>query len=299
MNQAGRYSSPLRYPGGKAKVANFVKLLLLKNGLVGRDYVEPYAGGAAVAMSLLFEDYVDRVHINDLNAGVYAFWHSVLQRTQELCELVEEVPVTIDEWHRQRAVLANPAAGLLEVGFATFFLNRTNRSGIIGGGVIGGLDQTGPWKLDARYNKHELTRRIRKIGRHRNRIELTNEDAAEFLVGWADCAVEPAFIYLDPPYFVKGEGLYDNFYNPEDHAAIAAAVGELSQPWMVSYDAHPEIIKLYRDRHHIRYSLAYSAHKDRTQGTEVMFFSKDIQLPDEGPSGISTAAVARAQAACV
>jgi DNA adenine methylase len=290
-----RYSSPLRYPGGKGKIANYVKLVMLENDLVGREYVEPYAGGASVALSLLFEDYVPHIHINDLNSGVHAFWQAALLRTEELCERVRTTPATIATWRVQRAVLsaATEHTDAVDLGFATFFLNRTNRSGIIAGGVIGGLDQSGPWKIDARYNADELAKRIGKIGRYRSRISLTRLDAVDFLQRWTSNAEEPAFVYLDPPYFVKGRGLYDNFYSPDDHEAVAAAVQRLAHPWIVSYDAAPQILDLYGSTPSLRYSLAYSASSQPSSGPEVMFFRPGLQIPAGGiqPAGIAPATV--------
>jgi DNA adenine methylase len=288
VTQLSRYPSPLRYPGGKGKIANYVKLLMIQNGLTGRDYVEPYAGGASVALALLYEGYAERAFINDLNPGIHAFWKSALTQTNQLCSLIEDTPVTMETWHRQREVLHSPAAEGLELGFATFFLNRTNRSGIIGGGVIGGLDQTGQWKIDARYNKPALVQRIRKLGRHRNRVSLSNEDAVEYVAAWNDRTLDPAFLYLDPPYFEKGEGLYDNFYDAADHAMIAESVANLAHPWIVSYDARPEITNLYPGAVQIRYGLTYSAAKTRSTGAEIMFFSDGIAVPDRLPSGVPT-----------
>jgi DNA adenine methylase len=282
----GLHKSPLRYPGGKGKVANYVKLLMLENGLIGRDYVEPYAGGASVALELLFEDYADTIHINDLNPGVHCFWQAVLEETAELCDRIESTPVTMDEWHRQRAVANSGDSNGIDLGFATFFLNRTNRSGIISGGVIGGKDQTGEWKLDARYNTADLIARIRKIGRHRTRIDLTNLDASEFLLKWTATDEPPSFIYLDPPYFVKGAGLYDNFYGPDDHASVAAMVRELAHPWIVSYDAAPPITSLYQGFDHMRYSLSYSANT-RGLGSEIMFFSPGLRRPEQTPGRVT------------
>lgn len=286
MTQLSRYPSPLRYPGGKGKIANYVKLLMIENGLVGRDYVEPYAGGASVALSLLYEGYADRAFINDLNPGIHAFWKSALTQTNALCTLIDSTPVTMETWHRQREVINSPGAEGLDLGFATFFLNRTNRSGIIGGGVIGGLDQTGPWKIDARYNKPGLIQRIQKIGRHRNRVSLSNTDAVEYVSSWNEPTMTPAFLYLDPPYFEKGEGLYDNFYDASDHAQIAASVADLAHPWIVSYDARPEITALYPDAAQIRYGLSYSAASTRATGSEIMFFSDGLTVPARQPSGV-------------
>jgi DNA adenine methylase len=275
--QRQRYASPLRYPGGKGKVANFMKLVILENDLVGCRYVEPYAGGASVALNLLFEEYASHVHINDLNASVFAFWKAVLEQTDELCEKIESTSVSVKEWQRQRAIQADPNAATLDLAFSTFFLNRTNRSGIIGGGIIGGQDQLGAWKLDARYNRTELVRRIEKIGRFRTRITLTQRNASEFLREDLQ-EIDDAFVYLDPPYYAKGPGLYENFYAHDDHAEIARIVRALSDPWIVSYDAVSQIEALYPEESCLRYTLSYSA-AERQQGSEIMFFSPGLKQP--------------------
>jgi DNA adenine methylase len=285
-NGSQRYSSPLRYPGGKAQVANFVKVLLLENDLVGSEYVEPYAGGASVALSLLFEDYVSTIHINDLNPGIHDFWKSVLDHTDDLCQLVTETPLTITEWRRQRDTAASDDASTLARGFATFFLNRTNRSGIISGGVIGGLDQMGLWKIDARFPREELVRRIKKIARFRSRITLTRRDTLDLLLSSTPLPERRRFYFLDPPYYAKGERLYDNFYNHDDHQKIRDAVTDLTDPWIVSYDAAPGIIDMYGEFKSFRYSLSYSANS-RARGSEVMFSSSSLALPRESPSDIS------------
>ena len=288
----GLYPSPLRYPGGKGKVANFIKVLMLENQLVGKDYVEPYAGGASVALSLLFEEYADAIHINDLNAGVYSFWYAVLNDTDELCDRIMSVDLTMHEWHRQREVAATTTSSGVDLGFATFYLNRTNRSGIIKGGVIGGKTQHGDWRLDARFNRQDLIGRIRKIRRHRSRIHLSNQDAAEFLQPWTQNGQPASFLYLDPPYFVKGQGLYDNFYTVQDHAALAEMVQRITHPWIVSYDAAPQTLSLYRPWRSLRYSLNYSANT-RGHGAEMMFFSADLSVPQFAPSAVTTKDVIR------
>ena len=206
-----RVDSPLRYPGGKGRLSPFFMDLLEGEGLTGGWYCEPYAGGAGVALALLFGEYVQRIHINDLSPAVHAFWHSVLNQPEELIKLIWKVPVDVEEWQRQRTIHRNPQDhGPLELGFATFFLNRTSRSGIIGsGGVIGGLAQEGQWKIDARYPREGLVRRIEKIARYSNRISLTCMDAAEFLVRVVPTLGSTGLVYLDPPYFEKGDRLYE------------------------------------------------------------------------------------------
>lgn len=174
--------TPLRYPGGKGKLAAYVKVLISANDLADGEYAEPYAGGAGIALELLFHEYVSRIHINDVSQLVYAFWWSVLHSTDELCRLINDTPRTVEAWDRLKLVLMNPGDhSKIELGFATFFLNRTNRSGILNGGIIGGRDQTGPWKINARYNAPELVSRVESTARLKNRISLTNLDALEFL----------------------------------------------------------------------------------------------------------------------
>jgi len=273
--------TPLRYPGGKAKLAVYVKSLMEANRLLDGEYVEPYAGGAAIALELLFHEYVSRIYINDISRPIHSFWKAVLHHTEGLCKLVKDTPVTVRAWDKQRQIMVNPFDhDALALGFATFFLNRTNRSGILNGGIIGGRDQTGPWKIDARYNAAELIRRIQSIADMKNRIRLTRQDALHFLKSGVEKWPEKTLIYLDPPYYVKGRDLYYDFYTPKDHACVAGFVraGIKKQRWIVSYDNAPAIRKLYGASPHIIYYIGYSA-RSACQGSEVMFFCDGLKVP--------------------
>jgi DNA adenine methylase len=290
-HQGQRFPSPLRYPGGKGSVTNFMKLVFLENDLLGAEYVEPYAGGASVALSLLLESYADHIHINDIDPAVFAFWDAVLTDTDRLCARISDTDVNVEEWDRQRSVQAASDPDRLDLAFSTFFMNRTNRSGIITGGIIGGRNQDGPWKLDARYNRSDLIRRIQKIARFGSRISLSNKDALDFMRPWFSADVPKSFVYLDPPYYAKGTELYRNFYEPEDHVAVATATRRLRALWIVSYDADPNVLSLYRARRSLRYSLNYSA-GTRGRGLEVMFFAPHLTLPEvSSPARIATAEV--------
>ncbi|HUN08417.1 MAG TPA: DNA adenine methylase [Aggregatilineales bacterium] len=276
-NRNHSYLSPLRYPGGKGNLANYVKLILSQNSLTDGHYVEVFAGGAGIAWSLLIEEYVQQVHINDLNMPLIAFWRSVVGHTDEICKAIADTPVTMDEWYKQRAIQQNPAnCSEVEIGFSTFFLNRTNRSGILQGGVIGGKNQDGTWKIDARYNKTDLINRIQQIARYKHRIHIYNQDAAFFIRDVLPTLHQKTLVYLDPPYFQKGQKLYENHYNYESHKHIAKLVAKIKQPWLVSYDSCPEIDGLYSKYRQLRYSINYSA-QDRYSGSEVLFFSKKIK----------------------
>ncbi|HKD79720.1 MAG TPA: DNA adenine methylase [Candidatus Angelobacter sp.] len=277
-----RHYSPLRYPGGKGRLAGFVQRLFEDNKLVDGHYAEPYAGGAAVALSLLFMEYASSIHINDISKPVYYFWKAVLNETDELCRMIRDKQVTVTQWKRQRNILRDFRNHThLEVAYSLFFLNRTNRSGIIHtGGMIGGNDQTGEWKLDARYNKPELISRIESIAAYSNRITVSNRDAEDFLSDTAPKLPPKTLIFLDPPYFEQGQSLYENHYQPEDHLRLSRMVKKkLKKNWIVSYDNHPEIRKAYKGCPKLTYSLGYSAAR-RYEGSEVIFFSDGLTVPN-------------------
>lgn len=280
FNLANSYVSPLRYPGGKGKLSNYVQLLFQYNRLTDGHYVEPYAGGASVALSLLFEEYASVVHINDYDYRVFAFWDSVLNETEELCQRIGETEVTVKSWHQQKEVQRNPEKySKLEIGFSTFFLNRTNRSGILKAGIIGGLDQSGKWKIDARFNKEELIQRIKKVSKYRNRIKLYNDDAVDLTRKLSKSLPKQTLFYFDPPYYNKGKDLYINFYELADHQQIAQLIGRLENKyWLVSYDNHDIIKSLYSGFLQRTYQLNYHA-GNAAQGTEIMIFSDNLIVP--------------------
>lgn len=277
------FPSPLRYPGGKRRLAPFVAALVEANALEDGDYAEVYAGGAAIALDLLFGEYVRRIHINDLDPAVHAFWLAARDSSDELCRRIHETPLTIEEWRRQKAVYEAVAPNPIDLAFATLFLNRTNRSGILTAGPVGGYAQAGDWKLDARFRREDLIRRVQKIGRYAARIEVYGLDALVFLRDIAPSLPSPALIYLDPPYYVKGtEHLYVNSYETGDHASVASALSTVARPWLVTYDDAPAIRELYRTHHAIAYEIPYTAHT-RYRGSEVAFTSPGMRLPAHLP----------------
>jgi DNA adenine methylase len=274
-----RFASPLRYPGGKSVLADFMKLVICKNGLYNRDYVEVYAGGAGVALELLFEGYVQTIHINDLNKSLFAFWRSILTEPEAFCRLITSTPVTLAERTRQKHIQTDPLNySELELGFSTFFLNRTNRSGILSGGVIGGTNQTGKWKINARFNKPNLIARIERIAQYAERILTYNLDAEQFIRERLPHLPIDSLVYLDPPYFNKGQELYDNHYEPDDHKRIAQLIASINHPWLVTYDSCKEISNLYTSFNNLQYYLKYSVHK-HLDGSEIIFFSDNLEIP--------------------
>jgi DNA adenine methylase len=270
-----RSYSPLRYPGGKSKLYNKIEYIIRSNNLINGLYVEPYAGGAGIACGLLFKDMVNSVVINDYDISIYAFWYSILYYTERFIELLWETPVTIEEWHAQKEIQKQKEAysnDLLLLGFSTFFLNRTNRSGIVKGGVIGGIRQDGKYKLDCRYNKENLIKRILQIAKYRDKIELSNLKAEELITKRLVHLSEESFIFFDPPYYKKGPGLYTNFYDHKNHVELESLIHEhVHTPYVITYDNVNEIKDIYKMYSKLSFEINYSASKAK-KGSEILIF---------------------------
>lgn len=266
--------TPLRYPGSKNKIRGYLQHLVEVNGT--KTYIEPYVGGGSVAMWLLLEGVVDKVVINDFDRSVYAFWHSVFFNTDVLVDKIRRTSITIDEWHKQRKILTKGTEDLVDLGFAMLFCNRTNRSGILTAGVIGGLEQKGTYKLDCRFNKEKLIKMIEELSLYKGRVEVHNKDAVELLTS-GEYDLKDALIFLDPPYFDKGRRLYVKSYTTDCHVGLAKVLkGSLQgAKWVLTYDKVPDIARLYAGVDSLDFCLHYSANK-RVVGTEVMYFSKNL-----------------------
>ena len=269
--------SPLRYPGGKGSLYPRLRAIVRANGLTDGTYVEPYAGGAGAALALLITGEVRRIVINDLDPAVYAFWQAVVSNHQEFSARIREAKLSIEEWQRQKQIYRCWGDGdQLAFGFATFYLNRTNRSGVLNGGPIGGLDQSGNYKIDARFNKDALIERVRLIGLHKDRITVERRDGAAVIRQYGD--VDRTLIYADPPYFEKAGTLYLSRFADSDHFALAACLNALPCcRWVLTYDNVPKASELYADRRTEVFSLHYSAHRVM-RATELMIFSDSLLI---------------------
>ena len=276
------FYSPLRYPGGKNKLSAFIAQICIDNNVKGH-YVEPYSGGASVALFLLLEGYVEKITINDKDRSIYAFWYSVLNRTKQLCEMIENAEFTINEWHRQKEIQSKKQkADLLELGFSTFYLNRTNRSGIINGGVIGGLEQNGNYLMNCRFNKKELMGRIKLIAKKKKQIKLYSKDAIKLIdiIQKQSAQNDNTIFYFDPPYYLKADTLYMNHYENDDHKDVCDKIKSIRNiKWIVSYDNVEQIKKLYSDFPKKEFSFKHTAYEIR-DGQEILFMSKNLYLPE-------------------
>jgi DNA adenine methylase len=269
-------ASPLRYPGGKAILTPVISSLIETNGFSDQCYAEPFAGGAGAALELLFSKRVRKILLNDADYHLYAFWQSVITETGQFCAEIKKIPLTVAQWRKQKEVFNNISEhSLFAVGFATFYLNRTNRSGILNGAPIGGFAQTGIWKIDARFNRDGLAERIKQIALYKDRVQIFNLEAQDFLK-YLNSLSTPIFVYLDPPYYKQGPNLYLNFYKHDDHAALSQYIQrDFKHPWLLSYDDVGEIRALYKNLPHIDFELAYHANLHKT-GKEVLFLSPNL-----------------------
>jgi len=272
--------SPLRYPGGKSNFSPLISRILEKNRLSNCDYFEPYAGGAGVGLNLLSRQLVRRVHLNDADHSIFAFWRNALFETDRFCQTIQDIEVTYSEWLRQRDIYRNPKqSSLFDLGFATFFLNRCNRSGIIkGGGPIGGARQTGQYRINARFPKEKLIERIRWIASRRESITISNLDALWFIKSKVNKLRNNVFVYLDPPYLEQGRRLYFDAYTLVDHEKIAHYLSNLKRlRWLVSYDHHPALRPFYKGaRMSAASKLCPKSLRVRT--TEVLFFPSYLRV---------------------
>lgn len=268
--------SPLRYPGGKNCIFPFMAKFFYENNLLGISYAEPYAGGAGLAIHLLIEGYVQRIYINDLDPNIYLFWKVVLNRTDDFCNWIESVPVTLETWrYYKEQYKKGIEEDEFEIAKCTFYLNRTNISGVLDAGPIGGYSQTAKFKIDARFNKEDLIRKIRIIASRKRDIVLSNYDGIEFIKS-LNRKRSNIFIYLDPPYVEKGHFLYMNCFKKADHIELAKFVSKIKKPWMVSYDLNDLILKCYSRWNMIQYQLLQCT--SNCKKSEILVFSNGLEF---------------------
>lgn len=275
--------SPLRYPGGKSKLSPLVKYIIEnKTNAEITTYIEPFAGGAGVALDLLINGCVRDIVINDYDKSIYSFWRAVITESDRFINTIIQTPVTIDEWRKQKDIYitANKKYSF-ELGFATFFLNRTNRSGILSAGPIGGYDQTGNYLINARYNKNCLISRIERIVQYRSHIKVYNKDIRKFIIQVIANNQDNSFVYFDPPYYTKGKELYINYFHDNDHIEIRDCINQnVLCPWIMTYDEEESISDIYCDYIQRKYNLTYSL-ANKGQSSELIIFSDPVLCPDD------------------
>lgn len=274
--------SPLRYPGGKAKLAPLIEYIIQnKTDKKINTYIEPFAGGAGVALNLLIDGIVNNIIINDYDKAIYSFWKSAIFETQKFLDKIDSAELTIDEWKKQREIYDTKNNKYsFELGFATFYLNRTNRSGILKAGPIGGYQQTGNYLIDARFNKEILKKKIERIAQFKRNIKIYNKDIRSFISLIITKNQDNSFVYFDPPYFTKGKALYINYFLAKDHEEILNSIKSniTKCPWLMTYDNEPKIEKLYSEYLIKKYELMYSL-ANKGKSSELIIFADESLCP--------------------
>ncbi len=267
--------SPLRYPGGKSKLTPLVEKLMQNAGVNNGVYIEPFVGGGGVALSLLINKKVRKIVINDYDIAIYSVWYAILNETDTFLKMIDNAVLTVDEWKKQKDYYVNHKTSYsIDLAFATFYLNRTNRSGILKAGPIGGYEQKGKYPISARFNKEKLKERIKQIAAHKSRIKLYNMEIKEFIRKVIPRYRQDCFVYFDPPYFNKGKELYTNFFNSSDHEELSKLIFKVKSTWMITYDDVDEIAKLYQSRSMKRFDINYSA-ANSGKKSEIIALSHD------------------------
>lgn len=271
--------TPFRYPGGKAKLYKYFSRIIKENVLTGCTYIEPFCGGAGLAMKLLFQGDVNNIIINDLDRAIYSVWYTIINNCPEFCEVIRKIEITIEERRRLKEIYKDKEnADLFQLSVATLFLNRVNRSGIINAGVIGGKDQSGKDKMDCRFNKDDLIKKIKAISEKNKYIKVFNMEAIDFLNMIKRDNQTDSLIYLDPPYYNQGSSLYANCFNHNHHEILRDNIYNLNgYNWVLTYDDTPEIRELYEEFNPKQYDISYTVERKRV-GSELLMSNLDVDF---------------------
>lgn len=271
--------NPLRYPGAKSKLFDYVKSLIEVEGLTGCTFYEPFAGSASLSWMLLEANIVENVVINEKDPLLYHFWKAVFENTEELIQKIEQTEISIETWKvcaKYKDLQYLIGKNSVEIGYAGLFLNRTNFSGILKANPIGGIEQQSNYKIDCRFNKNKVVEAIKSIAKHANKVTVSNDDAVEFMRKFLKYKRNrKTFVYIDPPYYKEGPGLYRYFYTEKQHQELAKFIKTKAFPWLLSYDDVHEIRKLYNRRTCVNLYLDYSV-KTSKKGKEILISNLEI-----------------------
>jgi len=281
---------PLRYPGGKTQLVNYIESFIRANDLVGCTIYEPYAGGAAVSLNMLDRDLVTRAIINEKDPLIYCFWKSVFEHTEELCELIDRTVINLTNW-REMAKYRDPAfcvnKSIVRIGFACLFLNRTSFSGLLISNPLGGWKQISEYKIDCRFNKDKLIKHIHSISRFKQQVCVINGDALDFMK--MRIKYKPNrkfFVYIDPPYYLQGKNLYRFYYTIDQHQDLSKYLLSKTFPWLLSYDQHDFIKHLYEQKHETSDKLYfqntyfdYSVRFSKSRQAELLISNRELPPP--------------------
>lgn len=282
MRPKNQIISPLRYPGSKASLTDYIASVIEANLLSGCTIIEPYAGSATVSLEMLSRGFVQHAILIERDPLLYGFWYSVFNDVDNLVNDIFEIDVSLNTWidfQKYRNTTNLDDYLLLELGVAGLFFNRTNFSGILGAGPIGGANQDSKYKINCRFKKEKIIQQIRTISLLKDKVEVVFGDALTYLKTQEhEIGNSFSFLYIDPPYYNQGKKLYRYWYEDSNHKELADYLGRLETPWLVSYDDHPKIREYYEESAMQELFIDYTARVSR-QGEELLISNIIIPPP--------------------
>jgi len=278
------HKSPLRYPGGKTELGPYIEQVIRSNDLEGCHFFEPFAGGASITLHLLQSGLISKATLIEYDPLIYAFWYCVFNHTDELCEVILETPVTLDIWNKlekNRHIDMPIPTKIVELGFSGLFFNRTNFSGILKAGPIGGQSQESSYKIDCRFNKERIIRTIRFFSLFSDRVKVEWTDALSFINNFNKRKFkDKVFMYVDPPYYDKGKSLYRKFFNDDDHIRLSKSLIKISRPWLLSYDNCNFISHIYsQSKRNIKHQSLFFDYSAGGTKKESELLISNLEIP--------------------
>jgi len=256
--------SPLRYPGSKRKLFNYLERISGHNNLSPQMLVEPFVGGGSVFLNFLSRHEKSKAIIADKDELVYSFWKILFAEPSYLINFIRKVRVNLKTFDRYRYISSHPKEfNRKKLAEACLFLNRTSFSGILNNsaGPLGGREQKSIYKIDCRFGRENLIKKIKSISAFKNRVVVLPYNWEETLkyVAEKDKYKDARLLYyFDPPFYKKADQLYRYHFDEASHKNLRDKLMKLKQPWILSYDRAQEIRNLYSAFTRINVSMPYS-----------------------------------------
>lgn len=270
----------LRYPGSKKFLKPVISNWIQTHGLQESTFYEPFCGGASLGLGLLTSGHIKKLVLADKDRTVRALWQCVFSDYGWLQRAIKTREVSLDMWNKIK--MSKPITRR-ENAWKCLYLNRTCFSGISKGGPIGGQTQSSKYKIDCRFNRLTLSKAVKELANHKGSVKVLPTRTWDKTVQHAE-KDNNAIIYLDPPYFLKGKLLYNEFFNYSDHQELINYCATLKMPWILSYDLCDEILELCKERslHITRVAQRSSTAIERItrkEQTELLITSDKFKFP--------------------
>lgn len=270
-------TSPLRYPGSKQKFCSTLYEIMRANNLKPSLFIEPFAGGASVSLFMLQHNYVEKIALIEKDPLVASFWHTVFFNSEWLIKEIKKLNISLEEWHYFKKY--KPRTKKTQA-LKCLFLNRTNFSGILKAGPIGGQKQISEYKINCRFNKNAIIEKIKILSQYKDRVLFVDEgDYRDSLDKRKKYINESTFIYFDPPYVNKAKDLYNFYFKEQDHLNLKKLIKSLNSYWLLSYDYEPPLSDLYKNfAQYGFFDIRYTTSSNKERIFKKEFIASNLNL---------------------